>query len=258
MSDNTPSDNTPNLHVLITGASSGIGRATAIRLSSDRRLILHGRDLDRLEETRRACQIPERHLIWPFDLKNVEGISGSLPEFLSEHAAAVEAFVHCAGIAVVLPMRSVDYRSARETMDVNFSSAAEIVSLLLKKKVNDKRLSNIIFVSSIFSRFGARAHAHYCASKAALDGLMRALAVELAPAVRVNSILPGAIDTPLAAAAFSDAEIMEKFQRDYPLGVGQPSDIAEAIRFLLSQEARWWTGQEIVVDGGRTVNLSQK
>ena len=87
---------------------------------------------------------------------------------------------------------------------------------------------------------------------------MRALAVELAPAVRVNSILPGAIDTPLAAAAFSDAEIMEKFQRDYPLGVGQPSDIAEAIRFLLSQEARWWTGQEIVVDGGRTVNLSQK
>ncbi len=243
---------------LITGSSSGLGREAAVRLSRERSLILHGRNLDRLEETRRMCNAPDCHVLWPFDLKGVPELADSLTPLLAGSGRSVEAFVHCAGMVTVLPMRSIDYRVAHEIMNVNFFSAASIVNLLLQKKINNDRLTNVLFISSIWSRFGARGHSAYCATKAALDGLMRALAVELAPKVRVNSILPGAIPTAMAAQGLSDPAIAEKLGRDYPMGIGQPSDIADAIEFVLSPKARWLTGQQIVIDGGRTVNMSLK
>lgn len=248
----------PAVYTLVTGASSGLGRAAAIRLAAGRALILHGRDLERLEATRQACADPERHVVWPFDLHNVGELAASLTPLLAGAGRAVEAFVHCAGMVTVLPMKSIDHRVAQEIMDVNFFSAVEIINLLLKKKVNGGRLANILFISSIWSRTGAKAHAAYCASKAALDGLMRALAVELAPAIRVNSILPGAIQTAMAERGLADPEIVEKLQKDYPMGIGKPEDIADAIEFVLSDKARWVTGQEMVIDGGRTVNMSLK
>ena len=87
---------------------------------------------------------------------------------------------------------------------------------------------------------------------------MRALALELAPGVRVNSILPGAIRTAMSNEAFGDPEILAKLQRDYPMGPGESADIADAIEYLLSPKARWMTGQQLVVDGGRSVNMSIK
>jgi len=245
-------------YTLVTGASSGLGRSTAVRLSRERNLILHGRNPERLEETLGMCLNRDRHIVWAFDLKNPGELAGSLTPLLAASARSVKAFVHCAGMVTVLPMRSVDYRVAHEIMNVNFFSAAEIVHTLLKKKVNGRALTDILFVSSIWSRFGARAHSAYCASKAALDGLMRALAVELAPAIRVNSILPGAIQTPMAAQGLADPSIAEKLEQDYPMGIGRPDDIADVIEFVLSDRARWLTGQEIVIDGGRTVNMSLK
>jgi NAD(P)-dependent dehydrogenase (short-subunit alcohol dehydrogenase family) len=98
----------------------------------------------------------------------------------------------------------------------------------------------------------------YCATKGALDALMRALAAELAPEVRVNSVLPGAVQTSMAAEGFSDPEIVENLRRDYPLGTGDVADIAEAVEFLLSERAKWVTGHEMVVDGGRTASMSLK
>jgi len=243
---------------LITGCSSGLGRASALRLSRERALILHGRNLDRLEETRRQCHDPERHVIWPFDLNNIDKLSDSLARLLTERTLTVEAFVHCAGMVTVLPARSIDHRVAHEIMTVNFLSAVEIINTLLKKRINSGGVSNIVFVSSIWARFGARGHSAYCASKAALDGYMRALAVELAPETRVNSILPGAIQTSMAEQGFSDPAIAEKLRQDYPLGTGRADDIASAIEFVLSSGARWLTGQEIVLDGGRTINASLK
>jgi NAD(P)-dependent dehydrogenase (short-subunit alcohol dehydrogenase family) len=245
-------------YTLVTGASSGLGRSTAVRLSRERNLILHGRNPERLEETLGMCLNRDRHIVWAFDLKNPGELAGSLTPLLAASARSVKAFVHCAGMVTVLPMRSVDYRVAHEIMNVNFFSAAEIVHTLLKKKVNGRALTDILFVSSIWSRFGARAHSAYCASKAALDGLMRALAVELAPAIRVNSILPGAIQTPMAAQGLADPSTAEKLEQDYPMGIGRPDDIADVIEFVLSDRARWLTGQEIVIDGGRTVNMSLK
>jgi NAD(P)-dependent dehydrogenase (short-subunit alcohol dehydrogenase family) len=246
------------LFTLVTGASSGLGRASAVRLSQGRSLILHGRNLERLDETRQMCEAPERHILWPFDFKSLAGLSTSLAPLLAEAGRAVEAFVHCAGMVTVLPARSIDYRISQEIMTVNFFSAVEIIHVLLKKKVNNRRLENILFISSISSRFGARGHGSYCASKAAMDGLMRALAVELAPRIRVNSVLPGLIQTPMAAQGFADPVIVENLAKDYPMGIGQPADIADAVEFVLSSKARWLTGQQIVIDGGRTVDMSLK
>jgi NAD(P)-dependent dehydrogenase (short-subunit alcohol dehydrogenase family) len=204
------------------------------------------------------CAHPEQHVLWPFDLMETGRIAASLAPLLAEAGRAVAAFVHCAGAVTVLPVRSIDHCVAEKIMAVNFLSAVEIIHLLLQRRVNNQRLANILFISSIWSRFGARGHSAYCASKAALDGFMRALAVELAPGIRVNSILPGAIQTTMAEQGFADPVIVEKLRRDYPMGMGQAGDIADAIEFVLSTKARWITGQQIVIDGGRTANMSLK
>jgi NAD(P)-dependent dehydrogenase (short-subunit alcohol dehydrogenase family) len=156
----------------------------------------------------------------------------------------------------VLPLRSIGMDHAQQVMNTNVLSAMEITRLLTRKNVNQKNLSRIVFISTTASQFGAKGFTAYCASKAALDGLMRALAVELAPQVRVNSVLPGAVQTPMTQAMFDDPELGPRLTRDYPLGVGQMSDIVNAVEFLLSDKSRWMTGQQMVVDGGRTINIS--
>lgn len=244
------------LCTLITGASSGIGRDTAIRLSASFRLILHGRDKARLEETRLRCDSPESHVPWDLDLREVNQIEGTLKQLLEKHELFVENFVHCAGTLRILPMRTIERETVQEIMDVNFTSAVEIVRLLARKKVNEKQLRGIVFVSSTASQFGARGFNLYCASKGALDAFMRALAVELAPDVRVNSVLPGAIRTAMTETMLSEQELEARLKVGYPLGLGLPSDIVSAIEFLLSKSARWITGHQLVVDGGRTVNIT--
>jgi len=245
-------------YTLVTGASSGIGRAIAERLVRSRRLILHGRDNGRLEETRSACARPESHLLWTHDFRQVAQVAPALTGLLIGQGMAVDGFVHCAGAVHVLPARSARLEAVLESLNVNYVAAQQIIATLLKKRVNPGRLRSVVVISSIWSQFGARGHSLYCASKAALDGMVRALAVELAPDVRVNSVLPGAVRTPMAEAALADPRIVEGLRQNYPLGLGQPADVAAAVEFLMSEDARWITGQQFVVDGGRTVNMSHK
>ncbi len=243
-------------YLLVTGASSGIGRDMAINLSRQYSLILNGRDAERLDATRVACQDPERHLCWPCDLAAVDGLVDALPELLAAHDAEVTGFVHCAALLNVLPLRSITLPHAQAVMNTNMFAAMEITRLLMRKNVNHKALKAIVFISSIASQFGAKGFTAYCASKAALDGLMKALAVELGPEVRVNSVLPGGVRTPMTEAMYADPATAERLTRDYPLGVGLPSDISDAVQFLLSEQSRWITGHQLVVDGGRSANIS--
>ena len=164
---------------LLTGASSGLGRAAAIRLSHTRRLILSGRNVARLGETREVCARSAEHILWPFDLAETGNLGGSLSAVLTENHIAVDAFVHCAGTVTVLPARSLQASLMLNVMATNFLSAAEVVRILLTKGENRAGLRSVVFTSSIWSNFGARGHSAYCASKAALDGYMRALALEL-------------------------------------------------------------------------------
>jgi NAD(P)-dependent dehydrogenase (short-subunit alcohol dehydrogenase family) len=245
-----------NAVTLISGASSGLGRAIAVRLSESRRLILSGRDQARLEATRAECQRPDEHVLLPLRLEDVGGIAVPLTDCIASNKLSVASFVHSAGVLHIMRMRSLDMTAAQDTMNVNFFSAAEITRLLLRKNVNGGALKSVVYISSTASEFGARGFNMYCASKGALDALMRSLAVELGPAVRLNSVLPGAVETKMTGSMFSDAEIRSRIEKDYPLGTGQPEDIADAVEFLLSDRARWITGQSLIVDGGRTVNIS--
>jgi len=132
----------------------------------------------------------------------------------------------------------------------------EITRTLTRKNLNARQLCSIIFISTIAAQFGAKGLSAYSASKAALDALMKSLAVELAPDVRANSVLPGAVRTPMTEPLFNDPDTAARLLRDYPLGIGLPSDVVNVVEFLLSDKAGWITGQQIVVDGGRTANIS--
>ena len=241
---------------LVTGASSGSGREIAVHLSRSRRLLLHGRDVARLTETRDRCERPSEQVLWTQDLRDPGVLAAPLAAVIEQHQLAVEGFVHCAGMLKIAPLRLIEPREAADIMAVNMLSAAEIVRTLIAKKTNARNLNGIVFISSTASQFGAKGFNLYCASKGALDALMRALAVELAPGVRVNSVLPGAVRTPMTESMLADPELRERMTADYPLGLGEPRDIAAAVEYLLSDGARWITGQQLVVDGGRTINIT--
>lgn len=239
-------------YTLITGASSGIGAAIARRLGGERALILGGRDAGKVREATGLGE-DERHLVWPYDLRDVGGLAASLGDFLEQRQATVDCFVHSAGVVKVMPIRLADAAVVQEVMNVNVLSAMQIVATLMKKH-NRGALKNLLFISSTYSIRGVKGQAAYSASKGALDAMMQSLAVELAPAVRVNSVLPGGVRTPMSERAFTDEAHLAKMKEEYLLRLGEVDDIVNAVEFLLSDRAGWITGQKIVVDGGQTAH----
>ena len=242
-------------YILVTGASSGFGREIAVRLSENNPVIIHGRDRGRLMETLAMCSPTGKHLVWEFDLSDVNGVEESLTQFLTDNNCTVCGFVHSAGYMKQLPLKVLTVNAFQQSFNVNVISAGMIIKVLMKRKVNQGALKSMVFISSNVSNFGVKAFGAYAASKSAVDGLMRCLAVELAPAVRVNSVLPGGVRTTMTEQIYQNEEITEKVETT-PLGYGKPSDIAGAVEFLLSDDARWITGQQLFVDGGRTINIT--
>jgi len=239
----------PETYTLITGASSGFGQSIARKLSGSRKLILGGRNAEKLEASRQSCARPDQHLIWARDLGRVEGLADDLATWLTEKEARVEHLVHSAGITGIQLARATDMAFVGGVFNVNVFSAMEIIRSLLQKRVNHGALQTITFISSIATRVGASGYFAYAASKGAVNALSLSLAVELAPAVRVNAILPGIVQTQMTREYFTNSDFVSL----YPLGFGHPEDMADAVEFLISDRARWITGQEIVVDGGRSV-----
>ena len=240
--------------VLVTGASSGIGRATAVRLAKEREvtLILSGRDEARLRETWTLCGERAEDVLWPRELDNAWAAGEALQEFLKARQLSVQAFVHCAGMAPLLPLRLADAETAHRIMEVNFFSAAALLETLISRRDNRKELTRVVLISSVQSQIGAKGQGFYCASKAALEGFLRAMAEELGPRVRVNAIRPGAVPSRMADELTARADLLTKdVAEGYTLGLGMPEDIASMVAFLLSEEARWITGQCFTVDGGR-------
>ena len=168
-----------------------------------------------------------------------------LRAWLAAEQTNVESLVACAGVFRAAALRLFEPTAARAIMEVNFFSVAEFCRVLALRNANDEALKNVVFISSVSAMRGVRGYSHYSASKAAVDGFMRGLAVELAPRVRVNSVLPGAVET-----LKSDPVLLAESKASHPLGLGQPRDVARVVEFLLSDAARWMTGQQIVVDGG--------
>ena len=239
-------------YTLLTGASSGIGAAIARRLGRERALILCGRDADKVRQAT-GLGDDERHIVWPYDLRDVDGIVPALTAVLEQRQATVQCFVHCAGVVKVLPIRLAEPSVVQEVMNVNVLSAVQIVRALVRKP-NQRALRDVVFISSTYSIRGVNGQALYSASKGALDAMMQSLAVELAPTVRVNSVLPGAVRTAMSKHAFEDPKHLEKMKDEYLLRFGEVDDVVNVVEFMVSERAGWITGQKIVVDGGQTAH----
>lgn len=245
-----------NSYLLITGASSGLGRVLAVNLSVAYNVILHGRDEDRLRQTLALCSNTNTHLLYKFDLTKLYKAEESLSAFITTNKIEISGFVHCAGYMKMLPLKMLSLPVLEKTFATNVFAASLMIKVLMSKKINNHALRSVVFISSNISNFGAKAFSMYAASKGAIDSLMRCLAVELAPGVRVNSVLPGAVKTEMTESIFGNEEVKIRMEKEYPLGLGSPEDIYEAVAFLLSDKAKWITGQQFTVDGGRTINIS--
>ncbi len=238
-------------YIFITGASSGMGEATAKLLCKEKNLLLHGRNIERLEHVGEECKKYGNDVVlFPYDLEQANTLANDLGIFLKDRNLPIEAFLHFAGMTEVLPISKTKYSIGLKVMNINYFSATEIISTLLKKKINEKNLKNIILISSIVTYTGKKYQPHYCASKGAIESLILALACELAPNVRVNGISPGSFKTRIIETLFADTSADAPWQPDTLLPSGDVTDIANIAQFLLSDASRYLTGEILKVDGG--------
>lgn len=235
--------------ILVTGASSGIGRATAIECSRmGATVIIVGRDEERLGETFRELE-REGHQQIIADLtcqEDIDNIVANIPE--------IDGLVNNAGVMKTKPIQFIKKEDLEFVLGTNtFSAILFTKSLLKKKKI--KKDSSIVFTSSTAVFRSQMGNAVYAASKAALSSYMRSCAQELADKkIRSNAVLPGMVETKLIeGGAFSSDDLLNDMKK-YPLGrYGKPEEIADAIIYFLSDASAWVTGAELVIDGGRSL-----
>ena len=240
------------LYTLVTGATSDIGRQICKTLeSSGHALLLTDLTQISLEEVRQELQNPQAHKILPLDLSDVDAATLKLTELIVSSGIGISGAVYAAGIFSVKPLKIVDYAFIKKNFDVALFSIMEITRVLSSKKINSNYLSSIVMVSSVSAFMGTKGYTTYGAVKGAMIGLMKSLSAELAPKVRVNAVLPGGIRTRTTNFLF---ENQESPNPRYLLGDGEPSDISNMVDYLMSNKAKWITGQEYVVDGGLTCN----
>jgi NAD(P)-dependent dehydrogenase (short-subunit alcohol dehydrogenase family) len=238
--------------VLICGATGGIGRACAslaVRLGAE--VLLTGRQPAALENLAAELRLVgggvQTAVLDLLNQSSLEQVASVAPE--------LDGVVNAAAVSLIRPFRLLDPACWRQVVEINLTGPAELCRQLLRHR----RLRSgaaIVLVASIAGSLGAPGYVAYSASKAALGGLVRSLAVELAPvSIRVNSVSPGLVASPMSArmaVALTD-EQMQRYAAEYPLGLGCPEDVAGLVGYLLSPASRWVTGQDWTIDGGVSV-----
>lgn len=236
--------------ILITGASSGIGKETAIQCSKmGARLILSARNKERLDETLDSMDGIGHNVILA-DLTNQDDL-----EKLVSEVDVLNGLVLCAGKGMTMPFPYSSREKFDEVFNVNYFAPVELLRLLVKKKKFSKD-SSVVFVSSVggVESFNL-GNGIYGASKAALTSTMKFCAKELAARkIRVNSVNPAMINTKLIQSGVISEEQYKLDMEKYPLKrYGEPEDVAFGIIFLLSDASSWMTGHSLVIDGGLTI-----
>jgi len=236
--------------ILVTGASSGIGRAVAIACSEmGAVLVITGRDEHRLKETFSFLK-GVGHVLKVLDLT----ISTELKCFC-ENLFELDGFVHCAGIAKPLVLRQMEIDDVNEIMQINTFSPIHLTRLLIQNR-KLKKESSLVYLSSINGNNSVYLGSSiYAASKSALNGFVKGVALELSSrGIRANCINPGMIDTNLLSNSAIGIEELNIDKQNYPLKrYGKPEEVAYAAVYLLSDVAKWITGTSIVIDGGYTL-----
>lgn len=239
--------------ILITGASSGIGRQCAITFSkSGARVALFGRDQYRLEETLDMMEQPSDHVIHSVDLLEYEKIAQTVKDVVSRQGL-IDGVVNCAGISATLPLNAISPEKMEEFFRTNVIGSMNLSRNALKLAHFSVNGGSIIFISSVMGVTGESGKTMYSMTKGALISAVRSMAIELATRkIRVNAISPGVVETPMSKHAVysKDESSINRIKSLHPLGLGQPADVANACLFLSSDAGRWITGTNLIIDGG--------
>jgi len=237
--------------ILVAGASSGIGRACAIRCAKQGAdLILVARRQEELEQTRLLTGSPERHVVIPLDLSGVDQLEENLKVF-DFKSNKINGLLYSAGSTDIVPLGMTIYKRAAALFNVNFFAYIELCRLLCKKSTCHDQAS-FVAVSSAASQRVWKGGLAYCSSKAALEAATKVLALEFANRrIRFNTLVPSYIRTRMLDDTIAaGVDLPSIIQQTQPLGVGEPEDVAYAAAYLLSDASRFVTGTGLVVDGG--------
>ena len=242
-------------NIIITGASSGLGRQCAIDCSRmGARIVAIGRNTERLQGAMGQLA-GTNHVSYLFDLTDFEGMS-SLVSNIAQDIGRIDGLVNCAGISNTLPLKMF----TKEKLDVFFQTNVYSTILLSKEICRSSRINSlggsIIFLSSVMGCVGDIGKTLYGMTKGALLSAVHSLACEYAPRnIRFNCISPGVIRTPINENQpyMLDEKKKKKIEKKHLLGFGKSSDISSAVIYLLSDASRWITGQNLIVDGGYTI-----
>ena len=232
--------------ILVTGASSGIGRVVAISLSRNgARVVITGRNKGRLNETYGHLSKNESHSIVIADLISLGDV-----DKLSESMPMLDGVAFCAGAIEYVPAKQISTEGLDSIMDINFKSQIMLYKALHSKRKIVKN-SSLVFIASISSQTATPATLAYAASKAAIISSVRVLASELSKLkIRVNSVSPGLVKTPLLENSIVEMEKFAENEARYPLGLCDAEDVANAVIFLLSNASKKITGTDLIIDGG--------
>jgi len=241
-----------NKNIIITGASSGIGRECAITFSQlGANVILIARNEERLKQTFNKLS-KGNHIVIVQDITKYEKLEEIVSNTVKK-VGEISGFVHSAGIEITLPLRSMTPSYYEDMFAINVISGLELARIISKKKYLDKNGASFVFISSVMGILGQLGKIGYCSSKGSLISGVKAMALELAfKKIRVNCILPGVVETEMSNEMFQklSEESKENIVDMHPLGLGKPEDIAYACVYLLSDSARWVTGTNLIIDGG--------
>lgn len=235
---------------IVTGSTSGMGRATAIKLSQQGAEIVQiARNAEKMQDMLAQLE-GTGHKCYQKDFSEAGGYKEILDDIVSD-GKKIDGLIYCAGIAKILPVTLLSKKTMDESMTTNLYSFVEMVSALSKKKYHDK--ASIVGVSSISVLYPQKCQGIYVATKSAMNAIVTSMAIELAEkGIRINTVMPSSTNTQMLKEAFENktAEQIQESISQQVLGLTEPEDIADIIMFLLSDAARMITGREIYADGG--------
>lgn len=240
-------------HYMVTGAGSGIGRATALLLSEmGAKVLLVDINKESLLKVQSECK--SRTEILELDLTDADAIKNAVKEKVASFGK-INGFVHCAGLPYIAPLKVINSEKTEKIYRLNTYAAIELAKVCSSKKVYAGEHGSFVLISSVYGIVGSAANVGYAMSKGAIVAITKSLAMELVGnGIRVNCIAPGFIKTPMANSVdgMMDEQYEERLNALHPMGLGKPEDIANAILFLFSDMSKWITGAVLNVDGGFT------
>lgn len=239
--------------ILVTGATSGIGKSVVNILNSlGAFVVLSGRDEAKLKLVASALDFPQKTEILPIDLSAFTSVKAELKNSVAS-SGQFSGFVHCAGLDITKPYKLLKPEDFDLLYKLNVSAPFSLSREIVNKAIFKGDGGSLVWMSSVMAHLGQKGKIAYTSSKAAVEGLVKSYALELAnKKIRVNSIAPGIVETPLTKELFDklSEEQVTQIESMHPLGFGAPEDVAHLVAFLVSKQARWITGSTHFIDGG--------